>query len=95
MAEGVTWGSPVLGQVKKKAEKLGVVMNFLGRIDHLDPVIQEYQVPFMSPLICIWSLTCHLTSKKHTNSAKSPANRAECKCKACAAKKWVVFCSIT
>ncbi len=31
-------------QVKSKAEKLKLSINFLGRKDHLDPVIQDYQV---------------------------------------------------
>ena len=31
-------------QVKGKAEKLGVHINWMGRRDHLDPVLQDYQV---------------------------------------------------
>ena len=31
-------------QVKGMAEKLGVHINWKGRQDHLDPVLQDYQV---------------------------------------------------
>lgn len=31
-------------QVRSKAEKLDVSINFLGRKDHLDPALQDYQV---------------------------------------------------
>ncbi len=30
-------------QVKGMAEKLGVQINWLGRRDHLDPMLQDYQ----------------------------------------------------
>ena len=34
----------MVAQVKSKAEKLGVHINWMGRRDHLDPVLQDYQV---------------------------------------------------
>ena len=37
-------GSDGCAQVKGKAEKLGVHINWMGRRDHLDPVLQDYQV---------------------------------------------------
>jgi len=39
-----------MAQVKGMAEKLGVHINWKGRRDHLDPVLQDYQV--CSTLTC-------------------------------------------
>ncbi len=36
--------SHLCAQVRRKAEKLNLSINFLGRKDHLDPAIQDYQV---------------------------------------------------
>jgi hypothetical protein len=36
-------------QIKAKAEKLGVHINWMGRRDHLDPALQDYQVQHTLP----------------------------------------------
>ena len=43
------WRVPARAQVKAKAEKLGVRIQWMGRRDHLDPALQDYQVRSAAP----------------------------------------------
>lgn len=48
-------------QIKSKAEKLNLRINFLGRKDHLDPALQDYQVIaflYQWPQHVVMSISC-------------------------------------
>ena len=52
-------------QVKGMAEKLGVQINWLGRRDHLDPMLQDYQascLPLLTGIFQHASLQSHSVS---------------------------------